>query len=608
MRTVPDVRLPDSVDRSTAVTAGAAITIMASVALVAWEVYNGWFFGDDFEFLSDVALGKADVAWLFHRHNVHVMPLGFVLVWLTGSAGTFVWPVAATGTVLAFTAAGVACWWMLRTLFGHRAKALVPLVFFCFSPVLTPALSWWAAALNMVTCLPFLFVGVTAHVLLLRTGRHRWGVTSVTCLVLALGFYVKALLLPVVLVLLTVLYFTDGPWTSRVLRAARRWWWVWTAHAVVGLAFVAAYLSLGERPAQTDGLEARLVGDLVQRQLLANLVPSLLGGPWSWSPADLENGPRQLAAAPQAAQTAALVVVVAIVAYLALRYRGALRAVWLLVPAIVATLVLLAAGRLAVFGTAITEELRYWADVLPYLTLVLGLMTMPLRGSSDPLRERRPAVLAWRAPREAVAAAVALYAVSAAWSSITYVSTWHDDFQARTYLQTASAELGGRRVDVPLANEAVPQAVMQSLAYPQNLYDRILAPIGGFRTPEWANDMAVLDGGGHVRPGVAATELVVPDELLASCLRGEPGGTTRVDLGSTTFDYPFWASMTYRSDVTGDVRIRAGDRTHDARLLEGVHVLTFRTAGRFDEIELDLPAGSTLCIEALSIGKEVVPR
>jgi len=602
----PRTRL--STEPATLASVVAALVIVSATAFVAWAVYGSWFFGDDFEFLSDVARGEPDAGWIFQRHNVHFMPLSLLLVMLAAAAGPYVWAAAATPVVLAFLAASVACWWMSRTLFGHRLRALVPLVFFCFSPIAMPALAWWAAALNMVMCLPFLFTAITSHVLLLRTGHRRWAVAGVGSFVLGLGFYIKVMLLPVVLVLITLLYFTSGTWRARLVEFVRRWWWVWGTYAAVGIAYLVTYSLRGEQAAQTNGLEVSTIASLAESQALNNLPAALLGGPWRWTPIDLANGPRLVTDVPPGAAPVALTVLAAFTAYVGLRYRGALKATVILVVPMVATVALLALGRLASFGPPVELEVRYWADALPYLALVLGLMTMPLLGSSDPLRPRDPQVLSWRAPRPVVTGIVGLYVVSGVWYSAQYIAPWHDPFTARVYVQNAKHDLGDRRSDVPLANVSVPESVMPSVSFPLNLYDRVLAPIGGFRTPAWSNEMQVLDPDGLVVPGEASGDLTVPDRLLRSCWRGEDDTPARIPLGQTTFDYPFWASLTYRIDESGDARVTAGDLEHDVRLVQGRHVLTFRTSGSFDAVRVTLPARSTLCVDSLTIGQQVVPR
>jgi hypothetical protein len=205
-----------------------------------------------------------------------------------------------------------------------------------------------------------------------------------------------------------------------------------------------------------------------------------------------------------------------------------------------------------------------------------------------------------------VVAFVVAYVGSGVWSTSQYVSTWHDEFNARAYLTSARAELEARRTPVQLADEQIAADVVP-LPYPHNLYSHVLAPVGGFETPDWGNDLEVLDGTGLLRPGTATSDVVVPDRLLRRCWRSSDG-TAAVRLGLTTYDFPFWASLRYRIDRTGESHVVAGDATHDVQLVEGTHVLTFRTSGAFDRVELDLPVGSRLCVDSLTIGQQVVPR
>ena len=599
--------LSDPQTRTRLVTPAALGLIGLTLAFRAWAVYRGWFFADDFVFLSDAARGVADPAWLFHRYNVHVMPLGFLLVLPVAHAGPFVWAAAATEIILLQALSSFCCWIMLRTLFGNHPKILIPLTFYLFSAISMPSIMWWAASLNMLTVQPPLFLGIAAHVVFLRTGRKRFAVAAASFLVIALGCYVKAIFFPVVLVVIAVVYFTTGTPLRRVLEALRRWWLAWVMYGLVGAGYLVAYFRLGGSPAQTGSVD---LADLTQRQVIASLGSGLLGGPWRWVFADIENGPRKLADPPELVQILCTVLIVLLLIYLAGRYHGAMRPLWFIIPSIAFTVGVLAAGRVSVFGTAISMEIRYWTDSLPFFTLAIGLMCLPLLGSPDPLRIRTDPVIARGLPRAFLVSLAAAYVAGALVSSASYASAWHANYDARAFLHTATADLKAQAAPVELADEAVPQSVMQSLAFPYNLTSRILAPLDQyFRTPKTANDIHVLNGFGQVVSGEATPDLKVPQEKLTTCLQTERDGEpATVHLGSRTFDYPFWASITYRSPVTMDVVLVAGSNRYRAQLLEGLHTLSLRTTGAYDTIDFELPARTRVCLDSIHIGQRIVGR
>lgn len=600
--------LSDPAVRAGLVTPIALGLIGLTLAFRAWAVYRGGFFADDFIFLSDVARGEADGAWLVRRYNIQFMPLGFLLVLPVAHAGAFVWAAAATEIMLLQAASSLCCWIMVRTLFGNRPRILVSLTFYLFSAISMPSIMWWAASLNMLAVQPPLFLGIAAHVVYLRTGRKRFAVAAAACLVIALGFYLKALLLPVVLAIFTLTYFTSGPLVRRVFSSLRRWWLGWAMYGLIGIGFVAMYFSLGGSPIQRGG-EVDLV-DLTKHQVVASLVTGLLGGPWRWGRAGIENGPGQLADPTGLAQTGSVVLLVAVVVYLAARYRGALRPSWFILPTIVVTVGLLAAGPVAVFGTTISLEVRYWADTLPYFTLALGLMCLPLPGAADPMRPRDDPLIARRMPRRMLGGLTGAYVIGALVSSVTYSSSWHANYDARAFVDTAAGELRFQPEPVNLADETVPGGVMPSLTYPYNLTSRMLAPLNkDFRTPDIANDISVLNGFGQVVPGGAAPDLDVPQENLTACLITDADSpVATVELGARTLDFPFWASVTYRSLVTTDALVVAGTKRYSTTFLEGLHTLSFRTIGSFDTLEFSLAASTPVCLQSIHVGQRVVAR
>ncbi|MCW2747741.1 MAG: hypothetical protein JWP10_883 [Nocardioidaceae bacterium] len=593
--------------RARVITLIALSLITLQLAFRAWALYGGWFFGDDFVFLSDVARGQADLGWFFHRHNVHFMPLGFVLVLPVAWAGGFTWPAAATEILLVQALASFSCWWMLRTLFGNRLRILVPLTFFLFSAISMPAIMWWAAALNMLTVQPFIFAAITTHVLYLRHDKRRHAIFAALFFALGLTVYLKALLIPVVLVIVTLCYFAEGTFLTRVVSALRRFWFVWVLYLGLGLAFLAGYILRGGIP-QDSGKVDYL--DLIQRSVIASLGTGLLGGPWEWTPASSENGPRSLADPAQLLQTLSIVVIILLLIYVASRYRGALKPLWFLVPCIVFTVGLLARGRVATFGTGITMEIRYWADILPYFTLGIALMIAPLKGAIDPLRRRAAPILTVSLPRWFVAGFAAAFVTGAIFSSIMYVRPWHTTYDARGFVQLAESDLTRLEHPVQVADEAVPESVQQSITFPYNLTSYVFAPLNDmFDTPLVGNDLYVVNGFGQVVPGVARPDVVVPEANLDTCLIGRgPRFLVGVDLGARTYDYPFWISVTYRADTDADLTVVAGANRKETTMETGLHTLFVRTAGSYDRVAFAMPQGAKMCIDSLHVGQVVVPR
>jgi hypothetical protein len=219
----------------------ALAMILAQLLLRGWAASGSWFYSDDFIFLGATAHGDADTAWLFHPHNVHLMPLGLFLSTLVGHAGAFTWWLAASQIIVMQALASLACWWMLRRLFGDRPGVLIVLAFYLFSPLSFPTVVWWSAALNQLPHQIALFGAVAAHVGYLRTRHLSQAALAGLFLAIGLASYAKAALIPLVLVALAVMYFSSGRPLARLRTALTRYWHAWAIYAVLTVGYLIAY-------------------------------------------------------------------------------------------------------------------------------------------------------------------------------------------------------------------------------------------------------------------------------------------------------------------------------------------------------------------------------
>lgn len=594
----------DPTARRRALTVMAITLITAQLILRAWAVWGSWFFGDDFVFLADVARGQADAEWFFHRHNLHFMPGSFALVVPVAAAGVYAWHVAAVEMIVFQAAASLACWWMLRTLFGNRAMILVPLTIYLFSVVTIPSLMWWAAGVNSIAVQPFMFGAIGLHVLMLRTGQRRFALGAALCVLLALLFYVKALLIAPVLAVLAVCYAARGPLPRRIWSLLLRFRLAWTLYALSGVAYLIAYFTL---PAESSPAGKVDYVDLADTFVVKNLSTALFGGPWSWLEIGGEAGPRQLADPPQVAWIICLLVLGGAVVLLVAHYKGALQPLWFVVPYVLVTAGLLGYGRAGVFKIT-SAEIRYWADFMPVLTLAVALSLMPLRGLPAVLVRRPVSLMSRRVAHRILAGYLVVFVAGSIASTLGYVKPWHQDFDARRYLTTAQQDLESRSTPVPLADQAVPGPVMPALFDPYNLPRLLLSPLATrFTTPDVATDMQVLDDNGSIKPGFASPDFTVASHRLARCLQGG-AESQHIAFGSATYDFPFWLSMSYRSDTSTEIGLVVGTKHYDARLEAGTHTLSLRTEGSNDRIVFDLPSGARLCVNTLNIGTWMEPR
>lgn len=596
--------------RRGAVTAAALTMIVLSTGISLWAVSGGWFFGDDFVFLADVAGGDADLAWLFHRNNLHLMPLSFALVLPVAHAGAFAWWAAATELMIFQIASALACWWMLRTLFGNRPRILLPLAVYLFSAVTVPSLMWWAAGLNSLAVQPFIFGAIGFHVLLLRTGSRRWAIAAAACSVVGLLLYVKAVLIVPMLAIITLVYAAQGPFPRRLWSTLVRFRLAWSVYAVPLVVYLVVYFSLSpsdSAPSQPAG-KAPDYGELADRFVISNLSSAALGGPWQWLRLGGDSGPRQIADPPQGAVIIAAMLVACAIALLVLRYRGALLPLWFVVPYVVVTVGLLAYGRAGTYGGVAANEIRYWADFMPYLVLAVGLAIMPVPGLPRVLTDRNATLFSHRTMVKVGVAYIVVFVIGSVSSTVGYVTPWHENYDARRFLTTAVNELEAYKDPVVLVDQTVPGAVVPALIYPANLPSRVLSPVRDrFTTPDIANDMQMLDDNGVIVPAFAGDDFVVDGDSFDSCVNGSDRDP-HISFGSRTFDFPFWLSLSYRADFDADVTVSVGSTSYDTRILSGAHTLSLRTNGANDRIRFTLPTGSRLCVDSLHIATRMVPR
>ena len=279
-------------------------------------VAGGWFLIDDFGFLSDVTeQDEPRSGYLFHAHNDHLQPLGFLIVWLVGHAAPFDWALT-TGITL------VCRRWpappprlpppALRPPMG----GLVPLGFYLFSVVTLPGFMWWCVTMMQVPQQLAAFTAMALHVEYVRTRRLRF--VPLTALALAFGMLcdVKVGFVAVGLVFLS-LYLSDGVGVRGRLREVVLVQWralVPVVLLVVG--YLVTYLAVN--PSDGRGPIAPLA--ILDSMLRVVLGPVLLGGPWRWG--SVSTTPLPAAATPEWAVTVAWVALALLVVRIVRRRRA----------------------------------------------------------------------------------------------------------------------------------------------------------------------------------------------------------------------------------------------------------------------------------------------
>lgn len=246
----------------------AVVVVAVAVASVCWAALGSFYTTDDHVFFWQAREQSFGLRFLtepiydhlspWHRLNHHIAgALGGDYAW---------WPTAlvAIGWCLATLGAG---WLLVRELAeARRAVAPVGLALLAVSPVLVQAGQWWAVAAQGFPQLAFGFLALWAGVRASRGGGRGWAALAVLAYGLALCGFIKALLLPAVLLVLAG-------------RPRRTTWALWAGLAAVSTAYLLVisgdryYRFVGELPPPTgtEWLELLVLG------LLGGTVPAVFG-------------------------------------------------------------------------------------------------------------------------------------------------------------------------------------------------------------------------------------------------------------------------------------------------------------------------------------------
>lgn len=588
-------------DATEKVRTAVVVMIGLHLALRTWQVQGGWFYSDDFIFLSDALDNTRGAGFLLVPHDSQLMPVGVAISWIVAEAGVYAWWLAAAFTLVLQAAAAVLAYVALRTLFGDRPAILAPLALYLFAAMTPESLHWWAASLNALPHHIAFFLLVITLTRWTRRRRPVDAVGAVLALALAVAAGPRGLVMVVPLSLVVLLFLTPGPLHRRPLAIARRDWPLALPLLVCAVGYLVLYRGTTPAPVAADG-------DAPAGGILLNLVgyswlPSLVGGPWRWNE---NNPPMSQPDPPLVLHLAAVVVVIGVLVVLLRRSpRATTAALTVLAAQLLVTYLALVFGRGLQLGESAGLMTRYLTDTLPVTALALALATMPVLGVTAV-----PPPPPWSPPRRplgvaAVTTGLVLVLGGALVSTVTYASNWHAAYPARSFVQTAAASLSAD--PVAIADAEVPPRVQSPLAFPENLPSRLLRPLGNtVDATTSGNDLALLD-----RSGVPKRALVTPftstspgpeDGCGYRVSRGEPA-TLRVDRDEVRIFW--WTSIGYLASGNGRMEITIDDRAPVvATVLGGLHTYYLQGEGQFSTVNIRvLDPGLTVCVDRADIGE-----
>ena len=510
------------------VTLSALLLIAAQVGLNSYVLNRGFFQQDDF---AIGGLAAQPFSWhlLFQNYFGHLMPGVFALAWGPVHAGGYDWGLWAGTLVLLQALTGLALLRALRTLCGDRMVLLIPLGLFLFTPMALADLSWWSVGSQSVPIQLALAMAVDQHVRYIRGGRIRNAVFAALWVLFGLAFFEKAAGIPLLLFALTSAYLIPEAWPQAMLTTLRKHWIAWAMYGGIIVAEIVIYaLSLASSPGQVRVPEASSAATFGWNLLVDTFVPTAFGGPWHWAPPF--GTPRSwtlyAVASPPPELLGISWILAALVVITSLWYRRRAWPAWVILLGwlLVADIFPILLGRVANFGTLLSDQTIYVADAAPVLAICLAIAFLPLRGEQDAYRTPLPPVR----PRTVAICAVAVaFIASSVSSAIAYRSELHP-LNSRSYLATASAALADVPPNAVIYPTQVPAQVASSLFGQLSQVQNALAPLAD-QVPgqpfRWTSSpsglvkhLMIFDAQGRLHPAAVQGPRSFPFRHKADCV------------------------------------------------------------------------------------------
>ncbi len=581
--------------------------VLAQLAFRGWALWGSWFYFDDLAFMSRAANQPFDLGYLTESYGGHLMPAGFALTRLLNDVAPFDWLPWAACLLVLQALAGFGMLRLLLSMFGRRWLVLALLAAYLGYVFTLSAGLWWAAGINQLPLLVSLAFGLHAFLTHLRTRRTRPLVVAILWTLAGLACYEKTLLLIGVYAILGLCWFASGTTTPERLRD---FWATYRtaiiAFTVLGGGYLAIYVAYGLdfSPAESSG---QSWGPLAWNLVMVTFAPAMVGGPLTWQSITVGS----LADPSMLVQLAAWVAVGGLV-YYAYRTRTHSRRAWLpLVFTMASNVVLLASARAAVVGPDIAREFRYQTESGALVVIATGLAFLPLLGARE-VNTERPDVPRPYERSSYVATAVLVVVGLATLSSVRYVGVWQDGNPTESYIDNVQAALADADAPVPLVDAGLPQTLLWSYRFPENIYSHVFRDLPGADGTTTYPDVSLdnlylFDDAGRLAPvAVTPVRSMVP---TGGCGYSPAArGTTTIPLNGPVIGGGWWIQLGYASRAAVTLEVEAGDRSYTVDLPRGLHTLYFEAEGEFDTVRISDDGddrrrrAARLCVATLDLG------
>ncbi len=583
---------------------GVVVACLALVAAAAgfrlWALHGAWFFYDDFWYIQNARSHHLSLDYLFTAYNSHLMPAGMLVNWLNAAADPLSFTIPATEIVVGFAVAGLGMTRLLVRLFGPRWGVLVPLTLFLFSPILLPATTWWAAAVNQVPQLIAMAFSLDAFVGWLQHGRRRLLWAHLGWLVFGLAFSERALVTLLLAWLLALSWFTSGTGPQRLQALWHERRIALLAHAAVALTYLAVYIPQALDFNAAD-VTRRPFFEIVKDMALTAFSAGFVGGPVRWQTTEVTQ--QEVSPTPLFLLASQVVVVGLVVISAKTRTRG-LRG-WLLPATVLGfNAALVAASRAIYFGPDIALDYRFQTEAALAAALAIGTAFLPVRYAAE-INEVRGTPTTWRVDTPAWAVPLlSAFLVLSALSTSRFPLRDLGATSPRRYLETV-AEEAHDHPDAVLLDATTPAWFWAPLAYPTNTYGYMFRELPGVEVSRSATDHGYVvgaDGRFHPLRFTPVRGLRAPLPTRRCPVRLD-GHRNRWRLDGPVIGGGWFVRIEYRA--TGSTRGRLSTAGHPVEVPfeEGRHMVLVPVWGSFRDVELRLPSSNTkVCMTGLKLG------
>ncbi|QNG20882.1 hypothetical protein G4H71_09325 [Rhodococcus triatomae] len=589
----------------------AAALVVLQTLTRTWIAANSGYYWDDLILTGrggTLPLWSSDL--LVYSHDGHLMPAAFWVAAVTTKLAPYEWALPALTLIVGQLLASLAVLRLLTLILGRRPALLVPLTLYLFVPLTVPAFTWWAAALNTLPMQIALAWVAGDAIRLYRTGRVRYAVSGIAVTVAGLLFFEKSVAVPfVAFATVALLLHVDG--TPAPLRATwQRCRALWIGALATLAIWLVAYLSIGETHIQWAS--PRRAFGLLHHGTSYGIVPTLLGGPWSWT--------RWLPSPPWATPPTLLVVVswIVVIAAVTATVLWKRRVGWVWSALAVYYLGSVAAMILARWGddTAyeLAQTLRYFTDTAVVLAIAVALVfRAPTRDTptryaptgDTPTRYLKRAPVLTASRRVAAASVVGvLFVVSSLVSTVTYVRSWQEG-PTPQYLENARQSLA-EHSDVPLLDQQASIFILMPVTYPHNKLSTMLAPFrerGEFA--DSTTELRLLDGEGHLVDAEVLWTRGIEEGTAPGCgHRIEGSEWTTVPLNGPLVGWEWVAQLNYLVGDDGEIEVSLaeGDPVR-VPVTAGLGTVYVKLIGGGDSLRIrPVTPGLTLCLASGPVG------